>query len=166
MYLNELFFGAYAVGVGMWALLALCCGKEFLITLMSLEWVLANLFVTKQIPLVGLEATASDALAIGAALCLNLVQEYYGRSEARKAIWIGFGSILFFIFSSIMHLLLVPSSFDIHQVHFVALLSPMPRLMLASLVTYLITQFIESRLYSFLNQKLNNKYFIIRNYSS
>jgi uncharacterized integral membrane protein (TIGR00697 family) len=166
MYTNELLFGIYTVFISFWALGALFLGKEALVALMTVQWVLANLFVTKQIALVGFEATASDTLAIGAALCLNLLQEYYGKNQARKAIWIGFCGLLFFVFAALMHQLYIPSTFDTSQVYFQALLSPMPRLLFASLIVYLIVQYLESFLYAFFQEKFKSKRFLLRNYIS
>ena len=88
--LNELIFLSYICVVSGASLIALALGKEALVALICVQAVLVNFFVTKQITLFGLTATASDALAVGATLALNLLQEYYQKPVARKAIWISF----------------------------------------------------------------------------
>lgn len=161
--MNELLFLAAIILVSSAALAALKFGKEALITLIGVQWVLANLFVTKQITLFGFEATASDALAVGATLCLNLVQEYFGKKYARKAIAIGFGSTLFYSALAFMQLMYLPSTLDNMHPHFCALLAPMPRLIVASMTTYLIVQWCDYKLYGLLK---NISSLTLRNYIS
>lgn len=164
--MNELiFFLAIAVVSGS-ALVALKMGKEALIALIAVQWVLANLFVTKQISLFGFDATASDALAVGATLCLNLVQEYFGKPMARTAIVVGFGATLFYTILSALHVAYLPSHHDSMHTHFDAILSPMPRLAIASMITYVIAQWCDYTLYVFLKTKLPGASLTLRNYIS
>ncbi len=88
--MNELIFLGYILAVSSAALLALRFGKEGLIGLICVQAVLVNLFVTKQISLFGFTATASDAMAVGITLTLNILQEYFQKATALKAIWISF----------------------------------------------------------------------------
>lgn len=164
--MNELIFLLYILFVSSASLFALRHGKELLISLICLQCVLVNLFVTKEITLFGLTATASDALGVGASLCLNLLQEYYGRSVAQKTIWLSFFCVAFYIVASLMHVSFIPAITDVSQSHFIALLSPMPRIVIASMIVYLITQHLECHLYAFFCKKFNNRRFVIRNYSS
>jgi len=163
--MNELIFLLSLSIVSCAALGALKLGKEALVALICLQWVLTNLFVTKQILLFGYNVTTSDALAVGATLSLNLVQEYFGKELAKKAIFIGFCSTIFYTLLSWLQLLYCPSPADTAHIHFCALLDPMPRLVIASLVTYLIVQFFDYRLYGFL-KKNHPSSFILRNYIS
>jgi queuosine precursor transporter len=164
--MNELIFFIYCITVSVAALCALALGKEALVALISIEWILANLFVLKQITLFGLAATASDALAIGATLSLNLLQEFYGRKIAQKTIWISFfGMVVYGIFS-LLQLLYIPSSADTSNIYYRALMSPMPRIIIASLISYVITQQLEVLMYGFLKWRLGTDYFVIRNYVS
>ena len=88
--MNELIFIGYIVIVSVASLIAARFGKEALIALISVEALLLNIFVLKQITLFGLTATAADALAVGSSLALNLFQEQYDKKTAQKAIWISF----------------------------------------------------------------------------
>ncbi len=134
--------------------------------LISIMTVLANLFVLKQITLFGFTATASDALAVGITLGLNLLQEYYTKSTAIKAIWIGFYTALFYAIMSLLHLAYVPAISDTFEPMYNAILTNMPRTVLASLVTFLIVQFTDTQLYALLKKQFNNRFFILRNYST
>lgn len=154
---NELNFFIYAITVSAAALFASSRSKEHLIALVVLQAILVNLFVTKQITLFGLAATASDALAIGITFCLNLLQEYYGRESAQQALRISFLGMLFYIVLSILHLTYIPHLSDTAHAHFVALLSPMPRIILASLVVYYIVQYLDIRLFGYLKSRFTDR---------
>lgn len=163
---NELVFLASIFIVSSGALVALQLGKDYLIGLVSTLAVIVNLFVIKQITLLGLTATASDALAVGITLSLNLMQEYYGKSSALKAIWVGFFCALFYCLLSMLHLTYLPAPLDTSNQHYHALLALMPRTISASLGTYLVVQRIDAHLYGFLKSKFAGRYFILRNYTS
>lgn len=163
---NELIFILYLATLIFFTTCSLVLGKSALISLIALEWVLANLFVTKQITLVGWNATASDALAVGATLALNLLQEEYGKETARKAIVVSFMCLLFYTLISLLHILYLPSPSDRTHEHFKAILAPMPRLIIASLITFLVVQYTEYRIYGFFATLFKKRFFLLRNYLS
>ncbi len=164
--INETIFLAYIFVVSSSELIALRLGKEALISLICVQAVLVNLFVTKEIILFGLTATASDALAVGITLALNLVQEFFGPVQALRAIWISFFSTIFYGIIAVLHLAYLPSSSDVTHVAFELLLVPMPRIIVASLVVYLLVQHIDVRLYAYFFKKFNHRHFVLRNYTS
>ncbi len=151
--------------VSTFSLIALKLGKNALIALLCTQIILANLFVIKEIKLFGLTATASDALAVGASFTLNLIQEYFSSYNIYNAIWTSFFISIFSIFSYILHISYRGESYSIDNA-FSMILTPMPRILIASLVTYIIVQHIECWLYKYLSCTLKNHHFIIRNYSS
>jgi len=164
--INELLFISQAAFIGITLLIALRIGKEALIAVIAVQAVLMNLFVVKQIGLLGFNATAADAYTIGCMLGLNLLQEYYGKAAAILAVWISFFVAAIFAISAYLHLLYIPFTQDgIHEAY-IAILSATPRIVAASLFTYFIVQQFDMRLYGFLKNKLNNRWYILRNYSS
>ena len=164
--MNELVFLAHIFTIALASVGALLLGKEALIGLISILAILANLFVCKQINLCGLTVTSSDALAVGIALSLNLLQEYYGRKTAQKAFWISFAGAFFYTLMSQFHLAYNPAAFDMMHGHYCAILSHMPRIIFASFVTYFIAQQLDMFLFGWLKQRFSGKYFIARNYFS
>lgn len=164
--MNEILLLVYTMMLTVGAAIALALGAEALIAFAAVQTVLMNLFVTKQIALAGFSATAADALAIGATLCLNLVQEYIHRDLAKKAIWVCFMTSFFAALSGWLHLLYEPLSSDCMQGHFEALLSPVPRLVAASFFSYIISQHLEWYLYGYFKKRLAGKLFVIRNWAS
>lgn len=136
------------------SVLAARVSKEALFILISLQAVIANLLVLKQVYLFGLHVTCSDAFAIGSILSLNLLQERFGREESQRATWLCFGSMLFFALSTQIHLLYTPSSADTMHGHYVELLKPAPRLFLASITSFFLVQQFDVRFYAFLKKSL------------
>jgi uncharacterized integral membrane protein (TIGR00697 family) len=160
--MNEIIFITHLFIVILFALGTLRIGKEALSAWVVLQVILANLFVTKQISLFGLNATCSDVFAIGSVLGLNLLQEYFGKPLAKKTTWISFYFMLFFAGMSQIHLFYTPSSFDTTQSAFQTILASTPRLLFASLFTFLLVQQVDVRLFGFLKSKLSAP-FTVRN---
>ncbi len=138
----------------MCALGATAWGREALACFVCLMSIFANIFIAKQIPLFGLHVTATDSLSIGVSLGLNLLQEYFGRALARKVILLSFVAGILVTLLSQLHLLYVPSLFDVTQHHYLAIFGMMPRIMLASFTTYLIVQYTETLVYAWLQKRL------------
>jgi uncharacterized integral membrane protein (TIGR00697 family) len=139
-------------------LFALRYGFHFMLAWLCLLALAMNLFVLKQINLFGLSVTSSDALAVGYLLGLNLIQEFFGQKEARKCIWISLFISLSFVLLSQIHLLYLPNQFDLTQGHFRALLAPMPRIIFASLFSFMVVQVVDLKFFSFLKKKTGGKY--------
>ena len=110
--MNELILLGYCITVASGALGALRFGKEGLIGFICVQVLLVNLFVLKQINLFGYTATASDALAVGITLSLNILQEYYSKKTALLAIWISFYCAVFYALFSLFHLAYTPALSD------------------------------------------------------
>lgn len=164
--MNELIFAFHAFFIACCSLGALYLGKEALIGFIALLAILSNLFVTKQVVLFGFHATPTDALTIGLVLSLNLLQEYYGKTIAKKAILISFVLSMVYTALSQIHLLYYPSIYDVTQLHALEFFGLMPRIVCASLFTYFIVQQFDSYLYELLKNRFNNNYLILRNYGS
>ncbi len=164
--MNELIFIGYIVIVSVASLIAARFGKEALTALISVEALLLNIFVLKQISLFGLTATAADALAVGSSLALNLLQEQYDKQTAQKAIWISFFCALFYTIILLLHIAYTPAATDSASDLFRALLLPTPRIILASLSVYVLVQNIDAFLYGYLKKNYSHISFVIRNYTS
>lgn len=162
--MNELLFLFHTLIISSTALIALFFGQEALAAFISIQIILANLFVIKPIELMGITATGADAFTIGAVFGFHLLQEFYGKETTKKTIWISFGLLLFYIIMSQIHLSYVPHACDITQAHFYALLSVMPRVALASLVSYLLSQQFDCWLFEKIRKIFNGKYLPLRNY--
>jgi uncharacterized integral membrane protein (TIGR00697 family) len=160
---NEIIFLLQAICMGICALICLRLGQAALTGFISIACILANLFVIKQIILCGYTATASDAFSIGAVLGLNLLQEYYDRASAQKAIIISFVLLIFYCIVSQLHLAYDPCITDTMHAHYAAILGWMPRIIISSVSVYLTVQYIDAWFYGFLKQFTNGRYLVVRN---
>ncbi len=160
--MNELLFIIQALLIIGFAIGALKLGKAALTSWVAVQALIANLFVLKQITLLGFNVTASDAFAIGSLLGLNFLQEYFSREEAQQATWICFFFMLFFALVSQLHLLYIPSPFDTAQAAFVTILSPSFRLLIASMSVFFIVQQIDIRFFGFLKKAMPQASFALR----
>lgn len=164
--MNELILFLQLLLIITFALLATRWGKEALCALVVVQVLLANLFVLKQIDLFSFHVTSSDAFAIGSMIALNLLQEYYGKESAKKAIKLSFAFMVFFAMVSQVHLFYQPSVLDTAHPAYAQLLAPAPRLLLASLLTFFIVQQFDTRLFSTLKEKFTKVPFWSRNFLS
>lgn len=161
--MNEIVFLLQSIIMGIFALISLRLGKVGLTCFVSITCILANLFVVKQITLCGYTATASDAYSIGAVLGLNLLQEYYDRASAQKAIITSFMLLIFYCIVSQLHLAYDPCSIDFAHGHYLAILGWMPRIIAASLSVYITVQYIDAWFYGFLKKLTKGNYLVARN---
>jgi uncharacterized integral membrane protein (TIGR00697 family) len=160
--MNEILFFLQILLIASFALGALKLGQGALTAWVAIQALIANLFVLKQIRLFGIDVTASDAFAIGSLLGLNFLREYFGQTAARKAVAICFFFMLFFTLASQLHLLYEPSPHDTAHSAFVTLLSPSPRLLIASMAVFLIVQFVDISLFAFIKDRMPRLGFSIR----
>lgn len=137
-------------------------GKESLAAIVALLLVLGNLFVLKQINIFGLSATCGDSFAIGGTFGIQLLQEFYGKKMAHKAIGISFGALVFFGLMGWFQLLYTPSMFDDQHVHFVRILASAPRIIAASLTAYVAGQLFNTYAFGYLKRILQDRYFVMR----
>lgn len=163
---NEYIFIIQTVFLALSSLGALRLGAQALVAFICVQCLLANLFVVKQISLLGFNATAADAFTIGATLGLNLLQENYGKKISRKAVFINFFLLVFYAIVSQIHLWYNPSSYDSMNMHFEPLLTVMPRIVIASFSVFLISQTIDYWLYGVLRTVWQSRFLVLRNYSS
>lgn len=151
--MNEMIFFSQIFVIFTFALGAWRLGQGALTAWVAIQALIANLFVLKQITLFGFEVTASDVFVIGSLLGLNILQEYFGKEEAKKATWICFFFMVFFAVISQMHLLYQPNAYDMTNPSYQTILSPAPRLLIASMGVFFIVQQFDIRFFAFLKNQ-------------
>ena len=163
---NELIFIFQAMLIAGASLMALRMGKSALIAFISGLTIFANLFVIKQISLCGMDATATDAYTIGGFFGLNLLREYYGASSAQRAIVINFFMLFLFGIVAHLHILYAPNPFDTTHQAYCTILDHAPRIIFASMITYVVAQLFNTALYGFFKRISQNRFYLLRNYAS
>lgn len=154
---NETILITHSALVGFFAIGAVKLGRGALTAFVVVCWIVGNFFVIKQATIFGLDVITTDGLAIGANVGLNLLEHYYGQKAAKNGIWIGFYMVLFFLTLSMIQLLYTPNSFDCTHAHFVALLSPLPRIILSSCCVALLSMNLNLYLFEYFSTKFKNQ---------
>ncbi|HRW58225.1 MAG TPA: queuosine precursor transporter [Chlamydiales bacterium] len=155
IWMNELIFLGHVLVVLFFVFYAFKMGKYALASLIAIQAVLANLFVLKQIELFHFVVTASDVFAIGSIVCANLLQEFFGKEILKKVISVTSFILLFFVAMSIFQLAYIPATSDVSSIHFHMILNRMPRLLIASFVTFFIVQRMDAKFFGYLQLKFS-----------
>lgn len=157
--MNILILFLHILIIGGITLFALRLGKEAMIAWLALLAVTSNLFIFKEISFIQWSATATDSLAVGYLLGLNLIQEFFSQKLARRAVWIAFFTTQAFLILSFIHLAYLPHPEDSMQESYLTLLYPTPRIFIASIFSFFVVQFFDLTLLAYLRRKTQGKYF-------
>lgn len=160
--MNEILFFTHIFVVLVITIFASRRGVALIISLISIQAVLANIFVLKQTELFGLSVTCSDVFAVGGVIGLNLLQEYHGKKWANQAILASFFCLVFFALMSEMHLLYQPHSLDQTQSAFETIFSSSFRISLSSLVVFFGMQKLDVFLFGRFQRKFQHRYLPLR----
>lgn len=164
--INEILFLFHVLLVLGFSFVALKMGKKALIAMIAIQAFLANFFVLKQIDLFGLTVTATDVFTVGSIFSFNLLQEYFGKELAKKAMTITFFLLLFITVMSQLHLFYAPSGEDGTQIHYESLLSLMPRLAICSFSVFFFSQYLDMKIFAYLKKSSKRLSFSTRSFIS
>ncbi|NQT60438.1 MAG: queuosine precursor transporter [Bacteroidetes bacterium] len=142
-------------------------GKLGLFIWIPIAVIIANIQVTKTINIFGLEATLGNIVYATSFLVTDILSENYSKRAAAKAVAIGFFSLLAMTILMNIAIWFVPADSDFIQGSMKEIFSLMPRIALASLVAYGISQFHDIWAYDFWKKrKPDPKYIWWRNNAS
>lgn len=122
-------------------------GKAGLYCLSAIATVLANIEVLLLIDAFGMEQTLGNVLFAVTFLITDILSECEGKKEANRAVWIGIFSSLFFLLLSQSWLLYLPAGGDQVMPSLKGVFSNTPRMLVASLTVYAISQLVDVWLY-------------------
>ncbi|MGM0566259.1 MAG: queuosine precursor transporter [Bacteroidota bacterium] len=118
-------------------------GKMGLFIWVPIAGIIANIQVIQTIELFGFTATLGNIVYASSFLVTDILSENYGKKEATKAIWIGFFSLITMTILMNLALLFKPTGEEFSMRTFESIetiFSFMPRIVLASLLAYIISQ--------------------------
>ncbi|OAB48324.1 queuosine precursor transporter [Paenibacillus antarcticus] len=142
-------------------------GKKGLYAWIGVATVIANIQVTKTIDMFGIVMTLGNTMYVSLYMTSDLLNERYGKEEARKAVWFGFFTLLMTTVIMQMALFFTPAEGDFAQEPLEMIFGLMPRLALGSLTAYFVSQFLDVRLYSWIRKFYPKpEHFWIRNNGS
>jgi uncharacterized integral membrane protein (TIGR00697 family) len=125
-------------------------GRTGVIAVIAATIILMNIFVLKGIRLFGLDATGGNVLYASIFLGTDIIAEYYGAREARKAVFIGFFLSLLFLIASRFIILFDPAPWDRYHDVMNTLFSPVWRIVVASISAYILSQNLDVITYTWL----------------
>ncbi|AIQ16441.1 membrane protein [Paenibacillus sp. FSL H7-0357] len=141
------------VNFGLFLLCYRLFGKKGLYAWVGVATVIANIQVAKTIAMpLDIVMTLGNTMYVTLYMTSDLLNERYGRKEARNAVWFGFFTLLMTTVIMQMALVFKPQGDPIFQTSLETIFGLMPRLALGSLAAYFISQFLDVRLYSWIRK--------------
>ena len=116
-------------------------GKLGLYIWIPIATILANIQVLKMVDLLSIGVTLGNITYASSFLVTDILSENYGEKSARKAVLIGFFSLASTIIIMQIALMFKPNAFDFIQESLKNIFAVLPRIALASLIAYGISQF-------------------------
>lgn len=148
--MNELYWVALLLlNFGAILLIYRMFGKIGLYAWTPIAVIVANIQVLKTVELFGVVATLGNIVYATSFLATDILSENHGKKEARTAVAIGFFSLIVMTLFMNLALLFEPHSSDFAHESLSTLFSVMPRIALASLTAYLVSQLHDIRAYHF-----------------
>ncbi|MBT4824682.1 queuosine precursor transporter [Candidatus Woesearchaeota archaeon] len=138
-------------------------GKTGLYVWTAAAVILANIQVLKTVQLFGMVATLGNIIYGSLFLSTDILSENHGKKAARKAVWIGFFVLIAATIIMQICLQFIPDASDFAHGSLEVLFGFLPRIALASLTAYLISQNFDVWYFHFLKKKTKGKYLWLRN---
>jgi len=142
-------------------------GKTGLFAWIAMGTVIANIQVTKTIELFGLTATLGNVMYGTLFLATDALNEKYGIKDAKKAVYLGFASLLGMVIIMQMALWFTPSSEDFAHEALQTIFGIIPRIALGSIIAYLVSQLLDVYIFQRIKAKFpTDQALYIRNIGS
>ena len=122
-------------------------GKYGLYVWLGISTILANIEVTILVVAFGMEQTLGNALFASTFLATDILSEIYGKKDSQKGAYIGIMTLLVFMFFSFFWQIYTPSANDWAMPSVKGLFGNTPRMLLASLFGFAISECIDVHLY-------------------
>jgi uncharacterized integral membrane protein (TIGR00697 family) len=138
--INEFIFILHVIFVTATLLLSIPFGVAGLTAVITVQAIIANIFVVKQTVLFGLMTTCAEAFTVGSTLGLAFITQNYGTQKAAKTLAITLLNLIFWGCVTKIHLSYAPLGQDgIHDAC-LSLFSHAPRIIIASFCAYAIAE--------------------------
>jgi uncharacterized integral membrane protein (TIGR00697 family) len=137
-----------------------------LATLFTTCLLVANIITVKLISIAGWVVPAGVIAYPLTFLFTDVITELYGRRTAAKIIWLGFGANLLMVILVFGAKLLPAAALWEDQAAYESILGVVPRIVLASMVAYLISQHHDVFAFHFWRQKTRARFLWLRNNAS
>ena len=144
-------------------LIASRMGKNWLRMTIVVNLILIATFGAKIIPAFSFLTNSGNVFYAGVFLAMHMIIEQYGKRSAMRSMWIGFGSMVFFLLMSMFAVSFIGSkeSLVLNQA-IDRVFVKVPRIALASMIAYLASQYANIWLYSYMLKKNGRKQLWLR----
>lgn len=126
----------------------------------------ANIIASKLISIGGWIVPAGVIAYPLTFLFTDAISELYGKKVASKVVWAGFGASVLMVILIFCGKLLSPAPFWKGQSAYESILGMVPRIVLASMIAYLVSQHHDVFAFHFWRRKTNGKHLWLRNNAS
>ncbi len=142
-------------------------GKLGLYIWIPIATILANIQVLKMVDLLTIGVTLGNITYASSFLVTDILSENYGKKSAKQAVYIGFFSLAATVIIMNIALMFKPNEFDFIQESLENIFSLLPRIALASLIAYGVSQLHDVWAYNFWKKNLPGvKFLWLRNNAS
>jgi queuosine precursor transporter len=141
-------------------------GKEGLYGYVVLAIITCNIEVLKQVNMFGMAVTLGNILYGSIFLTADILAEVHGKKAAQKAVWLGFTALLLATAFMQLALQFTPSPSDQAQPHLTWIFSILPRVALASLTAYTLSQLLDVTVFIHLKRLMHGRSLWVRNNAS
>ena len=138
-------------------------GKIGLYTWMAIALVIANMQVLKTVEMFGWVTALGNVIYGTTFLATDILSENYGKKDAKKAVYTGF--FILIALTTIMQLTLyfIPHESDFASPALETIFGFMPRIVIASLTAYIVSQLHDVWAFAFWKNKFEGKHLWLRN---
>ncbi|WP_174613563.1 queuosine precursor transporter [Virgibacillus ihumii] len=142
-------------------------GKMGLFVWVGMATVIANIQVLKTVELFGLTATLGNIIYGTAYLATDILNEKYGKEDAKKAVWMGFSTLIAMTVMMQISLVFNPAPDDVAHESLQMIFGMIPRVAAGSLAAYAVSQYFDVWIYDRLRKIFPaDKFLWIRNNGS
>ncbi len=138
-------------------------GKTGLYIWTAAAVILANIQVLKIVEVFGLQTALGNVIYASIFLSTDILNENHTKKDAGKAVWIGFFVLVATTIMMQLTIYFIPAETDFIDRHIKAIFSLMPRVALASIIAYLISQNHDVWFFAKMKKKDKNKRLWFRN---
>ncbi len=135
-------------------------GKAGLLVWIGMSTVIANMQVLKTVELFGMTATLGNIVYGTIFLATDIINEKYGKNEARKAVWLGFFTLITMTVVMQFALQFHPDESDVAHGALSEIFNLVPQVAVGSLLAYIISQNIDVVIFAKLKQKFSGTRFL------
>ena len=138
-------------------------GKVGLYTVIVVSIIVCNIQVMKLVELFGLTATLGNILYASIFFSTDVLGELYGKKEAKRGVWLGFTALVVTMVYMQIALRFHPAPGDFAQPALERIFDFLPRVVLASICAYLLSQFHDVWAFHFWKGVTNERHLWLRN---